>query len=106
MFGDRKTVRIADASRSIGVARSTAHRLMQMLQYHGFIRQDPDSKVYSAGPALLELGLSVVRDLDIRTAARSELEELARALGETVHLVERDGQDVVFLDSVESQKAL
>jgi IclR family acetate operon transcriptional repressor len=106
LMGSRKSVRIADASREIGVARSTAHRLMQMLQHHGFIRQDPESKAYVAGPELVRIGLAVVRDLDVRAVARPLMEQLVGELGETVHLSERHGRDVVFLDAVESPKAL
>ena len=50
MIGERDRVRIAEAAKELGVARSTAHRLMQMLLYHGFVRQDPESKAYVAGP--------------------------------------------------------
>jgi DNA-binding IclR family transcriptional regulator len=106
IMGDRESVRIADASREIGVARSTAHRLMQMLQHHGFIQQDPESKAYVAGPELVRIGLAVVRDLDVRSVARPWMEQLVEDLEETVHLSELQGQDVVFLDSVESPRAL
>jgi IclR family transcriptional regulator, acetate operon repressor len=106
MFRERRTVRIAEASREMGVARSTAHRLMQMLQYHGFIEQDPESKAYVAGPALVEVGLSVVRDLDVRALARPYVKELVDELGETVHLVQRRGRDILFLDTVESPRLL
>ena len=34
-----------------GVARSTAHRLLAMLQHHGFARQDPFSRAYVADTA-------------------------------------------------------
>jgi DNA-binding IclR family transcriptional regulator len=106
MFRERRTVRIADASREMNVARSTAHRLMQMLQYHGFVEQDPESKAYIAGPALVEVGLSVVRDLDIRAVARPYLQELVDELQETAHLVQRRGRDILFLDTIESPRLL
>lgn len=106
MFTQSRSVRIADASRELGIARSTAHRLMQMLQYHEFVRQDTGSSAYLAGPTLVELGLAVVRDLDVRSLARPVLEELAAHLRETVHLVELDGSSVLFLDSVEAPRAV
>jgi DNA-binding IclR family transcriptional regulator len=104
MFRERRSVRIADASREMDVARSTAHRLMQMLQYHGFIEQDPESKAYVAGPALVEVGLSVVRDLDVRAVARPYLNELVEELEETAHLVQRRGRDIIFVDTIESPR--
>jgi IclR family acetate operon transcriptional repressor len=102
MFGENKTIRIADASREIGVARSTAHRMMQMLQFHGFVRQDPSSRAYVAGEELVRIGLSVVRQIDVRVVARPALEALVAITAETAHLAERRGADIFFLDSIES----
>jgi DNA-binding IclR family transcriptional regulator len=104
MFREHTSVRVADASRSLGVAQSTAHRLMAMLQYHGFVEQDLDSKAYRAGSALAEIGLAVVRDMDVRALARPIVEGLVRDLDETVHLGALDGTELVFLDSVETTR--
>ena len=104
MLRDRSQIRVSEASTAIGVARSTAHRLLAMLQHHGFVRQDPFSRAYVVGPALLDFGLAVLRDQDIRARARPFLETLSRETGETVHLVALQGRDVLFLDCVESAK--
>jgi DNA-binding IclR family transcriptional regulator len=93
MIGDRQQVRLSEASRELGVARSTAHRLMQMLQFHGFVRQDSETKAYVAGAVLFDMGLQVVRSLDLRSHARPILEGLASSLHETVQLsvLQHDG---------------
>jgi DNA-binding IclR family transcriptional regulator len=106
LFREQKSIRIADASEQLGVARSTAHRLMDMLAYHGFVRQDPESRAYVPGGALLDIGLSVVKQLDIRSIARPHLEDLARATNETVHLARLDLPNVLFIDCVESDRAI
>lgn len=104
LFGEHRSIRIADASRELGVARSTAHRMMQMLQYHGFIRQDAESRAYVAGEELVRIGLSVVRQIDVRVVARPAMEDLVTTTQETVHLVERRGAMSFFLDSIESPR--
>ena len=106
LFRDRPRVRLSEASEHLGVAHSTAHRLMAMLAYHGFARQEPGSRAYVAGPALVEIGLAAVRELDIRRHARPVLEALAALLGETVHLAVLEGSNVRYLDAVESPRAL
>src|SRR6266705_1212077 len=68
-----------------------ALRLMAMLAFHGFVRQEPDSRAYVAGPVLTEIGLAAVRELDIRLHARPALEQLAASLGETAHLAVLEG---------------
>jgi IclR family acetate operon transcriptional repressor len=106
LFRSQPRIRLSEASEHLGVALSTAHRLMAMLAYHGFVRQDPESRAYTAGPALIEIGLAAVRQLDIRMHARPFLEALAAELGETVHLVVLEGSNVRYLDAVESSRAL
>ena len=106
MFRDRGEIRLSEAREALGVAQSTAHRLMAMLAYHDFVRQDPASRAYRAGPALIEVGLSVVRAMDIRSIARPCLEALMEQVGETVHLAALEGADARFLDAVESGHAL
>jgi IclR family acetate operon transcriptional repressor len=106
LFRDTPRVRLSEASEHLGVAHSTAHRLMAMLAYHGFARQEAGSRAYVAGPALVEIGLAAVRELDIRLHARPVLESLAASLGETVHLAVLEGGNVRYLDAVESPRAL
>jgi len=106
LVGDRQQLRLSDASRYLGVAHSTAHRLLAMLAHHDFIRQDAVSRSYVPGPALLEVGLAAVHKMDVRARARPALEELAAQFGETVHLAVREGDKVRYLDAIESTKAL
>lgn len=106
MLRDRPRLRVTDASRELGVARSTAHRVFAMLAYHELLVQEPKSRAYTAGPALLEVGLAAVANIDVRAAARPVLEQLSAEVGETVHLVIAQGANVLFVDSVESSRGV
>jgi IclR family transcriptional regulator, acetate operon repressor len=106
MFRTKPYVRLYEACDELDVARSTAHRLMSMLVYYGFVRQDEMSKAYVAGSALVDVGLAVVRSWDIRATAHDLLERLRDELHETANLCQLDGRSVRFLDSVESHYAL
>ncbi|MQA94379.1 MAG: helix-turn-helix domain-containing protein [Streptosporangiales bacterium] len=106
LLGERPNLRLTDVSRHLGVASSTAHRLLAMLQYRGFVRQDGETRGYLPGPTLDGLALGVLRRLDVRTLARPVLERLKDELGETVHLGRLEGGDVHFIDSIESDRAL
>jgi IclR family acetate operon transcriptional repressor len=106
LFRSQPRVRLSEASEHLGVAHSTAHRLLAMLAYHGFVSQEQDSRTYVAGPALVEIGLAAVSQLDIRRHARQVLERLASELGETVHLAVLEGGNVRYLDAIESSRAL
>ncbi|MPZ89764.1 MAG: helix-turn-helix domain-containing protein [Nitriliruptorales bacterium] len=106
LLRDHQEIRLSDASRHLHVAHSTAHRLLAMLAYHDFVRQEPGQRTYVAGPALLEIGLAAVRKMDVRHHARPVLEELANTFGETSHVVRLEGSHVRYLDAVESARAL
>lgn len=106
LFKDQQQIRLSDASTYLGVANSTAHRLLAMLVHHEFVDQDPSQRTYVPGPALVEIGLATVRRMDLRTSARPVLEKLAARSGETALLSRLDGVMALCLDSVESSKAL
>jgi DNA-binding IclR family transcriptional regulator len=102
----RTELRLTEVGVHLGVASSTAHRLLAMLQYRGLIRQDPRTKVYQAGPSLDRLAFTVLKQLDVRDRARPVLEKLNADLQETVHLGRLEGLEVDFVASIESPQAL
>lgn len=106
LLGEQPKLRLTDVSQYLGVASSTAHRVLAMLQYRGFVRQDSASRSYVPGPTLDGLALGVLRRLDVRSRARPVLEGLNSELQETVHLGRLEGNDVHFIDSIESARAL
>lgn len=106
LFREQQSVRLTEACQYLGVAHSTAHRLLAMLAFHGFVRQDPGSRAYVAGPALVDVGLAVVQSLDVRGQARPALEELSGQFDETAHLAVLDGNQIRYLDAVESSRTL
>jgi DNA-binding IclR family transcriptional regulator len=106
LLRDRRRLSIADAAAELGIARSSAHRLMAMLVYYDFVRQDPADRSYGAGPALVDIGLVAARSLDLRTLARPVLARLADQTGFTTHLVLPRGRDVLFAEGVEGRGAI
>lgn len=99
-------LRLTDVSVRLGVASSTAHRLLAMLQYRGLIRQDPRTRAYQAGPSLDLLAFTVLKQFDVRDRARPVLEKLNVVLQETVHIGRLEGAEVDFVVSIESPQAL
>ncbi|MCW2793732.1 MAG: IclR family transcriptional regulator [Nocardioides sp.] len=106
LFRDRQQLRLSDVSSSLNIAHSTAHRLLAMLMHHDFVRQEDGHGVYTAGPALLEIGYGAVRSMDIRALAGPILSELAVTIDETVHLAQLEGGRIRYVAGAESQRAL
>ena len=106
LLQERPTRSLTELAGHLDVAPSTAHRLMSTMAHRRVVQQDPDTKTWSLGPTLVQVGLAAVARLDVRRVARPELEALSRALEETVHLARLDGDHVLFLDTVESTRAV
>ena len=106
MFRRTKHVRLVDASNHLNVSRSTAHRMMQTLALDGFVEQDPETKSYRLGPALRELGLAAVPMPEVMRICRPQMERLVAQLRETVNLIVPEGDNVRFLDGVESTQSV
>lgn len=106
LLRERPSLAVNEAAQELGVAPSTAHRVLAMLHHHGFVEQDRATRTYHAGHVLVEIGLAALRKFDIRLAVRPALERLVAELDETAHVVSLSGDRVVFLDVMESSKIL
>jgi DNA-binding IclR family transcriptional regulator len=106
LLGERPEIRLSEATRYLGVASSTAHRLLAMLTYRGFVRQDPASKAYLPGPALTGVAFAVFGRLDIAGTATPIIRTLSAQLRETVHVGMLDGAAVRFIAAVEGPTAV
>ncbi|GII64817.1 transcriptional regulator [Sphaerisporangium krabiense] len=98
-------ITVSAAAERLGVARSTAHRLLTALVYRDFAVQDED-RTYRVGPilALAERARSDVGAL--RAAALGPMRALVDRIDETVNLSIRTGRTVRFIASVECAQAL
>lgn len=106
LIGQRNTMRVAGAAEELGIARSTAHRLLATLKSRGFVSQDKPNGAYRPGPALNEIGLAAIGRMDIRRVARPALEELSQATRETTSLLFLEGNHVRFIDCVEGPRSV
>lgn len=89
----------------IGCARSTAHRLLQMLVYRDFAAQE-DDRSYRVGPLLELAAHSRSASSRLRAAALPHLQRLVDLLDESANLIVRTGNTVRFIASVESGQTL
>jgi DNA-binding IclR family transcriptional regulator len=106
LLGERSELRMTDVAEYLGVASSTAHRLLAMLQYRGFIRQDARTRAYRPGTSLTAVAFAVLQRFDVRETMRPFLDKLNGELAETVHLGILDGTTVRFIDALESPRAV
>ena len=96
---------VAAAAERLGVARSTAHRLLQMLVYRDFATQD-DDRVYHPGP-VVELAVRSRSDTALlRSVSMPYLRRLSNTLNESVNVSIRTGDTTRFIASVECERRI
>jgi DNA-binding IclR family transcriptional regulator len=106
LMAEGRPLRLAEVAAYLGVAPSTAHRLLGSLRHHGFVVQDRRAGRYAPGPALMEMAMATTASVDIRRVARPVLEQLRDTVAETVSLLVLDGTNVLFIDSVEGPQSV
>ena len=105
MLRDSGQVRVSDVAAELGIARSTAHRLLAMLVYRDFAVQSED-RSYRPGPAIAAEPLRGEPTQRLRQVMRPHMEALCDQVAETINLVVRLGTQTRFLHTVESAHVL
>ncbi len=105
MLRDSGQVRVSAVAAELGIARSTAHRLLAMLVYRDFAVQGED-RSYRPGPAVSAEPLRAEPTLRLRQVMRPHMEALCDQVAETINLVVRLGAQTRFLHTVESAQVL
>ncbi|MBT5481499.1 MAG: IclR family transcriptional regulator [Alphaproteobacteria bacterium] len=95
----------ADLLADCGLSRPTLFRILASLEAEGLARKT-NQGCYLPGIRLVGLARRALEDMDIRSLARSELESLRDRTGETVHLAIRSGDEMVYIDKIESLKVV
>jgi IclR family acetate operon transcriptional repressor len=104
LLQERDLLRVSDAASELGVARSTAHRLLASLKEHGFAVQDGD-RSYVLDPRQ-RLGHGMLTAETLVPIARPHLEWLVSRTDETAHLIAPEGRMVRVIDSIEGSQGL
>lgn len=93
---------VSDIARRLGIAKSTAHRLLQTLTTRGLVEQDPETGRYRLGLHLYELGQLALARNELRAAALPTLRQVAATTRLTTNFSVADGPDVVFVERLEN----
>jgi DNA-binding IclR family transcriptional regulator len=98
---DRKTQTLAQLSESLNLPRATVLRLCSTLIKYDFIRQDPESKRYSLGLRLFELGSVVFNSFSLQQVAAPYLGQMHKKVGKTIFSGILDNDEVIYIDKRE-----
>jgi DNA-binding IclR family transcriptional regulator len=97
---------VAELGRRLGIAKSSAHRILVTLGAQGYVQQVPETKTYRLGIRLHELGALVASRSQLRDVALPLLESLRTQTGETAHLAVPEGDQMFYVERLESYHGL
>ncbi|WP_181803182.1 IclR family transcriptional regulator [Streptomyces shenzhenensis] len=102
---NRPVLGISDLGRAVGLNRSTTYRYVATLAKLGYLQQDPDSRKYSLGPRVVDLGFAAINSMEITRVAGPFLQALSDETGYTVSMAVLDGTDIVYVERRRSGRA-
>ncbi|HEX7714260.1 MAG TPA: IclR family transcriptional regulator [Bacillota bacterium] len=97
---------LATLGKSLSIPHSTIHRILASLIKLGYVEQNQENGYYQLGLKILSLSNTILEKLDLRRVSKAFLEELMQRTGETANLVVLDGDEVVYIEKVESHASV
>lgn len=98
-------VGLSEAARDSGLDKATVHRLLNTLRESGLVEQNPRSKLYRLGPAVLHLARMREATFPTLAVVQPVLDGLAELTGETTHCSFYTNAALAVIACCESKKA-
>jgi IclR family transcriptional regulator, KDG regulon repressor len=104
--GGKAHFKISDLARQLRLDRSTTYRILLSLERAGFVEKNEEAGTYSLGLAAFEIGNAYLMQTDLIRISKPVMENLASKVQETVHLAVLSDIEIVYVDKVDSPRAL
>ncbi|MEJ2871470.1 IclR family transcriptional regulator [Actinomycetospora sp. OC33-EN08] len=100
-----RALTVGEVSRRAGLPTATGSRLIADLEAHGLLTRDADRRV-RVGTRLWELASRASPTLSLRELAMPVLEDLLRVVGHHAQLGVLDGDEVLFVERLSTERAV
>ncbi len=102
----RRSLAVTEVADRLGVANSTAHRLLQALCRSGLLQQNSATKRYELSLLLYKLGNLALTNSALHHGALLPLDELYRATGQGCHVAVPDLPQVLYVERRDSDQTM
>lgn len=103
MLADHGEMGLMEISAALGLHKSTVHRLLMSLVYMGYAKQDETSQKYMLSYKIVSMAGKMLDRMDILQVAKPYMERLSDLSGEAVHLVQREGNNILYIYKIEAK---
>lgn len=94
---------LPEITEAVGLPKPTVHRLVSLLEDSGHLIKEADARRYAPGPALHRMALAVLQSQPRKSARHAVLRRLADKVGEACNIVLLDGDQLTYIDRVDTQ---
>lgn len=106
LMSAREPVSLKALSARVELHPSTTHRLLATLDRRRFVYQDPESKLYTLGPVLMNPSQGPRLLQSLQSLAMPVLKRVSKRLGESASLAIRDGNHAMLIAQVSSDRGV
>ncbi len=103
MLAEHGEMGLMEISAALGLHKSTVHRLLMSLVYMGYAKQDAETQKYMLSYKIVSMAGKILDRMDILKVAKPYMERLSDLSGETVHLVQREGNNILYIYKIEAK---
>ena len=101
---ESRSLSLAALARRTGLHRATTYRFARTLEAEGFLTFDPDTELYSVGPAWAAALYSLGSDNALSDILKEDLKALAEDTGETAVIAVRRGDHIQIISITDSSR--
>ncbi|HQH83603.1 MAG TPA: IclR family transcriptional regulator, partial [Syntrophorhabdus sp.] len=101
---DRQELTIGQLAEILHLSRATVTRLCTTLVKYDYLKKNPESKKYSLGIRLFDLGSIVFDSFSLRRVASPHLSRLQMKVGKTIYLGVMDNDELLYIDKREDPR--
>ena len=97
-----KPLTSAYLAEDLDLPKATVHRIAQQLEDEGLLQREPDGKRFVGGKRLRRLATSIMTNSVMTGSRHMILQGLSQDINETCNLTALDGNELIYLDRIES----
>lgn len=96
--GSKSEYRVSDIAEALDLNKSNAHEILSTFEYLGYIKKNPENRLYSLDFKIMELSHKLSLQHPYQMVARQEVTYLSNKLGEHSHFGVPFGNEVMILE--------
>ena len=103
MLAENGEMGLMEISAALDLHKSTVHRLLMSLVYMGYAKQDETTQKYMLSYKIVNMAGKILDRMDMLQVAKPYLERVSDLRGEAGHLVQREGNHILYIYKIEAK---